>query len=50
MWGGGDMVHSSDPRSEQVDLGGEAKTGGFHSPKSLMIDACVSGAKEIGVL
>ena len=35
---GGDMVHNSDRRSDRVDLGGEAKTGGFYSPESLMID------------
>ena len=46
----GDMVHNSDPRRDQVDLDGEAKAGGFYSPESLMIDACVSGAKEMGVL
>ena len=31
--GGGDMVHNSDPRSDHVDLGGEAKPEGFTLPR-----------------
>ena len=31
--GGGDMEHSSDPRSEQVDLVGRPKQEGFTLPR-----------------